>query len=79
MPIYEYCCQQCEKDFEVLVRADEQPACPECGSETLEKQFSVPAAHSSGSSDLPICGPAPALGGGCGLPQCGTGGCQGFG
>lgn len=74
MPIYEYNCSQCEAEFEVLVRGDAAPECPNCGGTKLAKQFSVPAAHSSGSSDLPICQPAPS--GGCGLPRCGMGGCQ---
>jgi hypothetical protein len=33
----------------------------------------VPAAHTQTSRDLPMCHPAPS--GGCGLPQCGMGGC----
>ena len=40
----------------------------------LEKLLSVPAAHTSGGSQLPICEAPP--GGTCGLPQCGMGGCQ---
>jgi putative FmdB family regulatory protein len=74
MPIYEYACDDCRADFEVLVRSDEQPECPTCGSTKLAKQFSVPAAHASGTSQLPLCSP-PMPGGGCGLPQCGTGRC----
>lgn len=76
MPIYEYSCDECREDFEVLVRGDEQPECPSCGGHHLVKQFSVPAAHSVGSSSLPVCNtPMPASG--CGLPQCGQGRCAG--
>lgn len=76
MPIYEYICESCEHEFEFLVRASDQPQCPECGGKQLNKLFSVPAAHSgSRGSDLPVCGPSPAPGT-CGLPQCGMGGCQ---
>jgi putative FmdB family regulatory protein len=74
MPIYEYTCDDCQVDFELLVRGTEQPECPTCGSAKLSKQFSVPAAHVSGSSQLPVCSP-PMTGGGCGLPQCGAGRC----
>ena len=74
MPLYEYSCQECSSEFELLVRGREQPRCPECESVKLEKLLSVPAAHTVGSRDLPTCRPAPA-GGGCGLPQCGMGGC----
>jgi putative FmdB family regulatory protein len=52
MPIYEYVCSKCGHPFEALVRGDEKPQCPQCGSKNLGKQFSLPAAHghSSGSS-----------------------------
>ena len=40
----------------------------------LEKLLSVPAAHTAGARDLPTCQPTPS--GGCGLPQCGLGGCM---
>ena len=74
MPIYEYTCGDCEGEFELLIRGGDQPACPDCGGRQLQKRLSVPAAHSAGTSQLPICeGP---VGGGCGLPQCGMGGCQ---
>ncbi len=75
MPLYEYACQACHADFELLIRGADEPVCPTCGSRELAKQFSVPAAHTAGSSSLPVCGPpSPA---GCGLPQCGQGICQG--
>lgn len=76
MPLFEYTCDACHNQFELLVRGNEKLTCPKCGSDKLEKAWSVPAAHTGGkSSDLPICGPAPHSGG-CGLPQCGSGGCQ---
>lgn len=75
MPIYEYACQDCDQDFELLIRGDDQPVCPACGGVHLNKQFSVVAAHSANTRSLPVCQP-PAASGGCGLPQCGTGGCQ---
>ena len=31
MPIYEYTCTKCGKDFEELVFGDDLPACPHCG------------------------------------------------
>ena len=42
MPIYEYACQQCEHDFEDLVRGDETSKCPACGSEELARLLSLP-------------------------------------
>ena len=75
MPIYEYNCPRCEADFELLVRGEERPACPDCGTEELAKRFSVPAAHmASGQGSY---SPLPMMGS-CGRPQCGQGGCQGL-
>ena len=76
MPLYEYACPDCQRDCELLIRGEEQPACPSCGSRKLSKLLSVPAAHTGGSRDLPVCGPSPSAGGNCGLPQCGMGGCM---
>lgn len=75
MPLFEYHCLQCQTDFECLIRnsQDDPPSCPACGARELQKQFSVPAAHTGGRSTLPTVAPGP---GGCGLPQCGSGGCQ---
>ena len=73
MPIYEYTCDDCQVDFELLVRGIEQPECPTCGGARLSKQFSVPAAHVAGASQLPVH--TPQISGGCGRPQCGTGQC----
>ena len=36
MPIYEYVCMSCESHFEELVRYDETPPCPDCGSDAGE-------------------------------------------
>jgi putative FmdB family regulatory protein len=73
MPIYEYTCEKCESEFELLVRDGQPPVCPSCGAKKLEKRFSVPAAHMKSSRSLPICEQPSS--GGCGLPQCGMGGC----
>lgn len=43
MPIYDFHCRHCDRSFELLVRSTDTPACPECGSEDLEKQVSLPA------------------------------------
>jgi len=75
VPLYEFTCESCQTDSELLLRIDEKPECPQCGSGKMEKLLSVPAAHSaSGNSSLPICHPD--AGGGCAAPQCGMGGCQ---
>lgn len=60
MPIYEYACQQCGREFEALVRSDTVPACPQCHSTELAKKLSVfatAAAPEVASAALPSpCG-----------------------
>lgn len=46
MPIFEYRCQACGHDFELLVLKGTVPACPQCRAETLERRVSLPAVHS---------------------------------
>lgn len=46
MPIYEYACDACGHEFELLVRGSQVPACAQCGSEELTKKFSLPRVHS---------------------------------
>ncbi|HUI22371.1 MAG TPA: zinc ribbon domain-containing protein [Methylocella sp.] len=38
MPLYSYNCQDCNADFELLVRSSDVPACPSCGSEKLQQR-----------------------------------------
>jgi putative FmdB family regulatory protein len=70
MPIFEYRCDQCGSQFELLVRSDTVIACPSCEGRRVSKLFSVPArpAGSAAVADYSSLGP-PA--GGC----CGGGGC----
>jgi len=42
MPIFEFACQNCGKEFERLVfRTDEKVECPECGQESVTKLMSA--------------------------------------
>ncbi|RLC19112.1 MAG: zinc ribbon domain-containing protein [Deltaproteobacteria bacterium] len=51
MPIYEYKCNKCKKEFEKLVFAgdDKDISCPECNSSKVVKKMSA-ASFMSGSS-----------------------------
>ena len=76
MPIYEYTCNDCKSEFEVLIRGDEKPSCPSCGKGRLTRSISVTAAHVAGTRD-PQC-PAKSscdmkhcMGEGCGMGQFG--------
>ena len=76
MPIYEYICSKCKRQFELLIRGDDKPVCPECGGGDLEKQWSVPAAHTNGTpSSCPTGDTGGCPSGGC----CGGGTCPGMG
>ncbi|HHY16669.1 MAG TPA: zinc ribbon domain-containing protein [Firmicutes bacterium] len=41
MPIFEYKCRSCGREFEFLVRGQEVPVCPKCGSKELTKLLSM--------------------------------------
>jgi putative FmdB family regulatory protein len=72
MPIYEYACQDCGREFETLVRSDTVPACPSCQSTSLEKRLSVFATSAAGPEAAPLP-PSPC--GSCGHPG-GPGACN---
>ena len=72
MPLFEYECHACGKQFEALVRADAKPACPSCGGTKLEKLLSTFAAHGGRDTDIPPCRSARP---GCGPGKCGSGRC----
>jgi len=43
MPIYDYKCRRCGRQFEELVRLGETPNCPSCNGNDLERLVSIPA------------------------------------
>jgi putative FmdB family regulatory protein len=47
VPIYEYRCEACEHEFEILILGQEQPECPSCQGQNLERLLSLPRVHSS--------------------------------
>jgi putative FmdB family regulatory protein len=64
MPLFEYHCRDCGRDFEAFVTGDRKAACPACQGANLGKLLSRPGIVGAGErSD-----PAPAFGG------CGAGG-----
>jgi putative FmdB family regulatory protein len=54
MPIFEYACKSCGREFETLVRTGDTPTCPACASTELERLLSLPAVHSSGTHELAL-------------------------
>lgn len=69
MPIYEFHCKDCDKEFEELVFSqDETPNCPQCHSQNTEKLISRPCRNRKGGSsgaDIPSMGSTSSSGGGC--------------
>ena len=58
MPIFEYHCPECDKNFEaILQRRDQAVSCPECGSDKPEKLLSGFAV--TGASPAGKCAAAP--------------------
>ncbi|MCK5058937.1 MAG: zinc ribbon domain-containing protein [Candidatus Aminicenantes bacterium] len=81
MPIYEYKCNKCGSEVEIFVKSINTTAinCPQCGSDQLEKQWSVPGflkSRRSAQAEMP-CGHNRED---CETPQCpaNTGGCCGI-
>ena len=66
MPIYEFHCEACDRDSEILVRSLEwkNSECPHCGSRRLAKKFSTFAAAGGGANES-SSGNAGGGGGGC--------------
>ena len=70
MPMYEYQCEKCGKDFDVLVKtmaeSEKSQPCPHCQSKKTQRRqsvFGVATKTSGGGERPPGC---------CG---CGSGGC----
>jgi len=74
VPLFEYACQSCDHQFELLVRGTETPECPSCHSPRLERRLSVFAAHNGGGSKSLADAPVGACGA-CGDPR-GPGSCS---
>jgi putative FmdB family regulatory protein len=72
MPIYEFACQDCGREFEVLFRSGTALECPQCHSGALEKKLSVFAMP---TLSAPATAPTlPSACGSCGHPG-GPGAC----
>ena len=69
MPIYEFHCKNCDKDFEELVFSqNETPNCPHCQSQNTEKLISRPCRNRKNSgqgAEIPSMGSTSSSGGGC--------------
>ncbi|WP_165177695.1 zinc ribbon domain-containing protein [Desulfovibrio sp. ZJ369] len=76
MPIYEYSCEKCHREFEELVFGEDAPICPHCGSRETHKLMSCCsrcAGRHGGGDDAP----SGSSGGGC--AGCSGGNCASCG
>lgn len=56
MPLHEFCCNKCTKEFEELIfKEDDSVTCPHCGSDQVEKLISACKFKTGG----PIVGGSP--------------------
>ena len=69
MPIFEYQCRDCEREFETYVSGERTPACPACQGANLDKRLSSPgmvgAAAGRPAATAPMAGRC-----GAGGPHC---------
>ena len=66
MPIYDYRCEDCGTDFELLVRSDTTLECPRCHGARLERRLSLPAPAAAGGRQQGASGAGQSGGGCCG-------------
>jgi putative FmdB family regulatory protein len=75
MPLFEYACKSCNREFEALVRGSQAPECPACHGHDLQRRLSVFAAHTSGVGTSREMASGPGACGACGDPR-GPGACS---
>lgn len=76
MPIYEFHCDDCQRDFEELVfNSSHKVACPDCGGENCEKLMSAASFRSKGADGATVSSSA----GGGGCSGCAATSCAGCG
>lgn len=73
MPIYEYHCDECKKDFECLVFGNETPSCPDCNGENVNRLMSACGFVSkSGSGETVSSSAGASACSGCAATNCGS-------
>jgi len=70
MPIYEYHCEDCNRDFECLVFGKEQPDCPTCNSTSVCRLMSTCGFVSKGSGGHTVAKSAGSACSGCAASSC---------
>ena len=73
MPIFEYICKDCNRQFEAVVQGSSNATCPGCAGGNLEQQLSRFAVGSGSSKSA--ASPSAGSCGSCGDPR-GPGSCS---
>lgn len=66
MPIFEYRCTDCTREFEAFVTADRTAECPACRGANLVKLFSTPGMVGASNGSRPGPAALQPMAGGCG-------------
>jgi putative FmdB family regulatory protein len=53
MPMFEYMCRDCGREFEAFVTGERKPACPGCSGANLSKLLSRPGMVGVGERSTP--------------------------
>ena len=77
MPIYEYTCNECRKQFEELIFKEGQAVgCPACGSDRTQKLMSTCRTRFGGGNGAADVGSSRSSGSGGGCAGCSGGNCS---
>ena len=72
MPIYEYHCEKCDKNFECLIIGSDKPECTICSGKKVTKLMSACGFVSKGSGGATVSSAA-----GSSCSSCSAGSCAG--
>lgn len=73
MPIYEFHCDECDKDFECLLIGSDKPKCPDCNTDKVRRLLSACGFVSKGAAGTTVKRTAATSGcAGCSSTSCGS-------
>ncbi len=74
MPLYEFYCADCAKNFEEICSTEQTPACPTCGGQNVSKEISAPSPLKTGAFPYKV-GPVHPIANRMPKAGCSGGGC----
>ncbi len=75
MPLYEFYCEKCAKNFEEICSTEETPACPTCGEKNVSKEISAPSPLKTGAFPYKVGPVHPTIAKKMAKANCGGGAC----